>query len=229
MDTRDYSCQHLTQIEDFHEGTIVCSLCGLVLSPLFIDQITQLSDSCHDSSTKNFSLTEIRNLLDRVHISTCFATQIDAHLKKNFTTISKKAIVYSIFKILNELDIPISMKELSHACYMNKKMLHQAQSENDFIHINFLDIVEKYAKLLNLNFKTITLIKETINKCPMSGHNPNSILASTIYQVCKLTKQRISIKKVSEVTQVSCVSIQRYNKFYNLKNDCSQRRQISKR
>lgn len=221
MDNRDRPCQHLTQIEDFHEGSVICSLCGLVLSPLFIDQISQLSDPCHDPSTENFSLAEIRNLLDRIHISTCFATQIDAHLTKNFTTKSRKALVYSIFKVLNEINIPISMKELSQACHINKKMLHQAQSENDVVFIKFSDIVEKYAKLLNLNYQTITLIKETIKRCPMSGHNPNSVLASTIYQVCRRTKQRVSIKKVSQVTQVSCVSIQRYNKFHQIKNDCT--------
>jgi transcription initiation factor TFIIIB Brf1 subunit/transcription initiation factor TFIIB len=76
--------------------------------------------------------------------------------------------------------------------------------------------MEKYATLLKLDFETITLIKERINNLPNSGHNPNSVIAATIYQICKLTKQPISMKKVSLVTQVSCVSIQRYNKFYNI-------------
>ncbi len=230
MDFGDRSCQHLSQIEDFHEGCVICSLCGLVLSPLFMDQITQISSlNSHYSPAENLNLAEIKNLLDRVHISTSFATQIDSYFQTNFITKSKQALVYSMFKILNELGISISMKEISQAFNISKKMLHRAQSVNDIIKIDFLDIVEKYGRLLNLNFETITLIKEEMRNKPTSGHNPNSVLASTIYQVCKKTKQHVSIKKVSEVTQVSCVSIQRYNKFLNLnKHDCSQRRQIPK-
>lgn len=222
MDFRDRLCQHLNLVEDIHEGSVVCSLCGLVLSPLFIDQISHGSNCSNDRlSTENFNLSEIKNFLDRIHISSCFAPKINAHLNKNYTIKSRHALVYSIFKILNEMNIPISMNEISQASNVNKKNLHQAQLHNDVVNIDFSDIVEKYAKLLNLNFETLTLIKERIRNSPKSGHNPNSVLASTIYQVCKLLKHRISMKKIGQVTKVSCVSIQRYNKFCTFKNDSS--------
>ena len=152
-------------------------------------------------------------MLDRIHISTCFAIRIKDHLEKNFTTKSRQSLVYSVFKVLNEMQIPISLKEISQATNISKKILHQSQSHNDIIIIDFSDIMEKYARLLELNFETTTLIKEKIKQSPCSGHNPNSVLASVIYQICKKTKQRISMKKISRITQVSCVSIQRYNKF----------------
>jgi len=160
MDFGDRSCQHLSQIEDFHEGCVICSLCGLVLSPLFMDQITQISSL--NSTAENLNLAEIKNLLDRVHISTSFATQIDSYFQTNFVIKSKQALLYSMFKILNELGVSISMKEISQAFNISKKMLHRAQSVNHIIKIDFLDVIEKYGKLLNLNFETITLIKEEI-------------------------------------------------------------------
>ena len=49
------------------------------------------------------------------HISTCFAVRIEDHLKENFTTKSRQSLVYSVFKVLNEMQIPISLKEISQA------------------------------------------------------------------------------------------------------------------
>ena len=208
------SCQHLETLDDFHEGSVVCTLCGLVISPLFSDFVPSIP--CYQeeiNSTESFCLNEIKNLLDRIHVSTCFATRILTHLRMNFTTNSRRNVVYSVFKVLNELNIPISLKEISHVSNLSKKTLHQVQSHNEVIDVDFSDVVEKYARLLNLSFETIALIKAKIKNSTGSGHNPNSVLASTIYQICKSTGQRISMKKIAQVTQVSCVSIQRYNKF----------------
>lgn len=214
MHFKERSCQHLNLVEDWHEGFEVCTSCGLVLSQLFMNQMQKSETSEQNlKDEKNVSLEEIRNLLDRIHISTCFAAKIEAYLKENFTTKSNQALVYSTFKILNELSIPISLKEISLASNLSKKILHKVQSNNEVVHVDFSNVMEKYARLLNLSYETITLIKERIINSPNSGHNPNSVIAATIYQICKITEQPISMKKISLVTQVSCVSIQRYNKF----------------
>lgn len=203
------SCSHLKVSDDYHEGTVVCLSCGLVLSPLFLNQLSNVQQL---DSQKDV-LTDIENLLDRIHIPICYSNQILSYFNKNFTTKSKQALIYASYKVLNDLDIPISMKEISNVSSISKKSINKVQQINSFVNLDSNIIVEKYSKLLGLCFKTITLIKKRLTSVPISGHNPNSIIASVIYQVCKEKKLKISIKKIAEVTSVSCISIQRYNKF----------------
>jgi transcription initiation factor TFIIIB Brf1 subunit/transcription initiation factor TFIIB len=221
MDFAENNCEHLTYADDPHEGTVVCLNCGLVLSNLFSDQISNLEQQQQQRSTEDFCLNEIQDLLDRIHIPACYGHHIKNFLKKNFTTNSKKAIAFSVFKVLNDMDIPVSMKELSLATDLHKKTIHKAQTLDHVVSIDFSEIVEKYTKLLHLPFETTTVIKEKILTAPVTGHNPNSVLAAIIYQVCKAEKRKVSIKTISAVTKVSCISIQRYNKF--TKNDCPSR------
>lgn len=211
MDFAEASCEHLNQADDLREGTVVCLTCGLVLSNLYLDQIS--SPSQQQSLTEEFSLAEIQNLLDRIHIPTSYCHFIMKFLKKNFTIKSKQAIVFSVFKVLNDMDIPISLKEISLSTNMQQKTLNKAQKHDQFVNVDFGDVAEKYARLLNLPFKTITLIKEQIKEAPTTGHNPNSVIASILYQVCKKEGRKISIKRIAALTKVSSISIQRYNKL----------------
>jgi transcription initiation factor TFIIIB Brf1 subunit/transcription initiation factor TFIIB len=212
MDSKCYSCDQLSLIEDYHEGQVVCSSCGLVNSPLFLNQI----DSVNHQHFEAKDLTEIKHLLDRIHVPLCYAYHVESFYSKNFTIKSKQSLVFAIYKVLNDLGIPISMKEISNISNVNKKRLNKAQHENNHVNFDQMVSVEKYCKMLNLSYTTVTLIKNKLKTLPMSGHNPNSALASIIYQICKEHKLKISIKKVSEVTNVSAISIQRYNNF--LKN-----------
>jgi response regulator of citrate/malate metabolism len=61
------------------------------------------------------------------------------------------------------------------------------------------------------DFKTFTLIKE---KLPTNntGHNPLTIIASTIYIFCKENNLKYSMKEIAKTIGISPVSIQRYIK-----------------
>lgn len=211
MDFAEHNFEHLTQVEDHREGALVCSNCGLVVSSLFLNQISNLSQL--ETDTYDFILKEIQDVLDRIHIPVCYAPHIRYYFIKNYKQKTPQAISFSIFKVLNDQGISISMKEISQATQIPKKTLSKAQNLNQFVSINYSEVMEKYVKALNLTFETITVIKEKINNAPQTGHNPNSIIASIIYQICKQRKIKTSIKKISEVTHVSSISIQRYNNF----------------
>lgn len=212
MHTDYRSCQHINIIEDHHEGTVVCVGCGLVLSNLFQHQIDCLMTHS-ETQTQTDILSDIQNLLDRIHVPVCYAHQIESYYKKNFTTKSKNSIIFSIYKVLNDFQIPISLKEISNVSNVTIKKLNKAHIEDSFVKRDNNVILEKHCALLGLCYKTTTLIKNRLVTAPISGHNPNSVLASLIYQVCRELKKKISIKKISEVTSVSCISIQRYNNF----------------
>jgi transcription initiation factor TFIIIB Brf1 subunit/transcription initiation factor TFIIB len=166
-----------------------------------------------ETQTQTDILSDIQNLLDRIHVPVCYAHQIESYYKKNFTTKSKNSIIFSIYKVLNDFQIPISLKEISNVSNVTLKKLNKAHIEDSFVKRDTNVILDKHCALLGLCYKTTTLIKNRLVTAPISGHNPNSVLASLIYQVCRELKKKISIKKISEVTSVSCISIQRYNNF----------------
>jgi len=211
MDSENDSCQHLRQIEDYHEGTIICVSCGLVISNLFLNQLECVSQI--DSQEQNKILIEIQNLLDRIHVPICYAHHIESYYFQNFTTKSRNSLIFSIYKVLNNLGIPISLREIANVTSVRKESLSRVKCDFNCISIDNLSRLDKYGTMLGLCYKTITLIKKELTKLPVSGHNPNSILASVIYQVAKKEKKKISLKQVSDVTSISCISIQRYNNF----------------
>jgi len=212
MDKQENSCPHLDPIEDHHEGIIVCTACGLVMTNLYLTQIE--NNSYEEVSSQSSSLHEIQHLLDRMHVPVCYASNIESYYRKNFTTKSNKSLIFSVYRTLNKLGIPVSMKEISNVADVPKSKLNKIDLTNNCMELNPSTLVDKYCGLLGLNFKIGTLIKRSLDEAPISGHNPNSVLASTIYQVCKKERLKLSIKKISEVTSVSCISIQRYNNFY---------------
>jgi len=212
MDITDGPCKHLSQIEDHHEGTIVCISCGLVLSSLFLEQVESVTQI---SEKENKYLTEIQNLLDKIHVPICYGYQIESYLCKNFTIKSRQALVFSIYNVLNKLDIPISLQEVSNAMSIKKKLLNRVKCDYNCVTLDSINQVDKYGGMLGLPYNTVALIKRKLSSVPVSGHNPNSVIASLIYQVCKKSKLKLSLKRVSEITSISCISIQRYNNFYN--------------
>jgi len=215
MDSQPYSCAHEKVIEDYREGTVVCTSCGLVLSSLFLHQLVNLSEQRTEAD--DVVLSDIQHLLDRIHVPLCHAYRIEAFHKKNCFNKSKQSIAFSVYRTLNDIGIPITMKEVSNISHIKKESLNRVRCDDNLIQIDSSVLVEKYSKLLDLSYKTTTVIKKEISSAPISGHNPNSVLASLIYQVCKRSKIKISIKKVAEVTSVSCISIQRYNNFFKVK------------
>lgn len=218
-------CEHLNQVTDQHEGSIICQDCGLVLSDYFetderkdksfnfhdVDEINQKNDYAN----KLCWLEEIKDILDRIHIPCTYATHIlryfnGAYKSKNFNN-----LYFSIYKILNSSGIPISLAELSTATRTNKNHISKSQKINDTIFIKYDQLAEKYCTLLNLDFKTVAVIKEKIRNSPVTGHTPITIVAATIYQFCKRKNKNISMKKISSLMNVSCISIQRYSKLTN--------------
>lgn len=217
MDSQHCTCEHEEVIEDYREGTVVCTACGLVLSSLFLHQIVNLSEQRAEVDEQ--LLSDIQHLLDRIHVPLCHAYRIESYHKKNFSCKTKQSIAFSVYKTLNEIGVPLSMREVSNITSVKKVSLNRVQCEDTLMQIDSGILVEKYSKMLGLSYEITTLIKKELACSPISGHNPNSVLASLIYQVCKRSKIKVSIKKVAEVTSVSCISIQRYNNFF--KKQCS--------
>ena len=216
------TCEHQQAIFDYREGIEVCLNCGLILSdkvylPDFLHQDNRSNRLNYEANKKTHFeiLNLIETLLDRMHISLIYVEEIFDFLLSNGDILNEATVMFAIYSVLNTKGVSITMRELSNVSTLSPKQIHRVQKCNQNIALDIHSIMEKYAALLNLSFPVVMKIKEKITLAPASGHNPNSLIAAAIYTVCKECKLGISMKKISTVMQISCISIQRYKKLLN--------------
>jgi transcription initiation factor TFIIIB Brf1 subunit/transcription initiation factor TFIIB len=196
-------CPHVNQVTDDREGTIVCTTCGLVLTT----QIFQESYRC-DRNEKEYNLViKINDILHKLNLPVCFTTDI---LKRYLKMPPRKYLLeYVVYLTLHECGFPISIKDIACVTGISDSKIYDLQ-EDQSICLQPKDLVEKYCKMLNLDFKTCSLIKEELPTVIETGHNPLTVIASTIYKYSRRNKLKLSMKQIATVVNISTVSIQRY-------------------
>ena len=116
------------------------------------------------------------------------------------------------------------MGDLARAMGLDMPKIYARQKKTkEHVNLDNAALAEKYCVALGLDFDAISLIKERLKANAATGHTPSTIIAGTIYTVGKERKLKLPIKKISQATSVSCISIQRFANVF------SQRRKVSKR
>jgi transcription initiation factor TFIIIB Brf1 subunit/transcription initiation factor TFIIB len=208
MAYKENICKHLNEIIDVHDGTTICTDCGLVIyESMFIEKDYGKKElyTCND-------IEEIKELLERLNFPTSFAYDIFENVKKSLEShksIKKYLIPFIIYQTLNEKGYPISIKDISSVCGISDNYIYDMQKNSQSIILNHHSLLEKYCSILKLNYKTYTVIKELIPNLN-TGHNPLTVIAATIYRYCKENKIKYSMKYIANTIGISPVSIQRY-------------------
>lgn len=202
-------CKHLNEITDEREGIIVCTDCGLVLENYFC-----LQPHMKFSGFSN-EMEEIKEFLERLNLPHSFAEDIYSNLQTRLNNgkFKKNCIIpYCVYKTLSEIGFPVSIKDISSVSGVSENFLYDMQESEKSVVLDPHSLLEKYCKLLGLNdFKTYSVIKEKLPTVD-TGHNPLTIIASTIYKYCKENKLKYSMKHIASTIGISSVSIQRYIK-----------------
>jgi transcription initiation factor TFIIIB Brf1 subunit/transcription initiation factor TFIIB len=107
------------------------------------------------------------------------------------------------------------MKDISAITGLKNNSIYSMQEKDKVIILKPNEMLEKYCKYLNLDFKAYSVIKEKISTSLQSGHNPLTIIGANIYVYCKEKKLNYSMKKIASTLNISCISIQRYIKNIN--------------
>lgn len=207
------NCKHVQRIDDLKEGTEVCTDCGLVINDkIFVNQETHFNHELDTSNVKN----EIMEMLERLNLPTIYLENIEKtaetfikneKVKKDMTTV----LASSVYKVINKDNTAaITIKDVSAVSGICEKKIvrldksiHILESEN---------ILEKYCKLNNLDYKNYTVIKENLKKYKVLGHNPLTLVGAVIYMHCKKNKIKTSMKNISQTLGISTISIQRFIK-----------------
>lgn len=192
------TCTHINYVSDSHEGTLVCTDCGLVLDQIFVFNETE-----HNQNTLQETNDDVfQEMLHRLNVT----------ISENKTNENKSMqnIACSLYTKINK-ESAVSIKEISSVTGVSEKKINlQTKGSVTLVDKNIL--LEKYCCQLNLTFKQYTVIKELLNQQHETGHNPITLISSCIYFYCRQNKLKISMKKVSEITGISCISIQRFLK-----------------
>lgn len=218
MSASFFNCKHINQITDEREGTLVCVDCGLVLS----EHVFLYDNDYNSSHTKNESVlqNEISEILERLNLPQSYIENVE----ENFKSITTKKninlntiLAASVYKTFNKEKNTLSIKDVSAASGISARKI---SSFNKSIHIlKTENILEKYCKINNLDFKNYAVIKEDLKKYKILGHNPLTLVGSVIYMHCKKNKIKRSMKDIAQSLGISIVSIQRF-----IKNELSFRR-----
>lgn len=204
MPHSEHLCPHLDQVTDHREGTVVCIKCGLVIS----EQLFQHSYLSETKNEENELTRKIAEILDKLNLPVCFATDI---LKKYLKMPPRKFLLeYVVYLTLHELGFPISIKDIACITGISDSKIYDLQDKDQSICLQPQDLLEKYCKMLNLDFKTYSVIKKELPSVIETGHNPLTVIASTIYKYSRRNKLKLSMKQIATVVNISTVSIQRY-------------------
>lgn len=220
------SCSHGNELVDYRGGFIICQDCGIVIDSVFE------SSSCGEDynycglSKKEFE--HVKEMIERLNLPNSIFPHIAKKIlsKKEGKNISESLMAHCLYVTLADLGIPFSLNDVSSITGINQSKISKdkkCESSNVII-INTDDILERACSKLNLKYKQFTLIKESIKKSN-NGFNPSTIISAHIYCFSRTNKLNITLKQISNVTGISCMSIQRYIK----KNELSSRPTISKR
>lgn len=231
MSISNSSCSHTSEIIDQREGIIVCTECGLVLDFVYINK-NENNYNEYDNLTNDVK-SYIYEIIERLNLPQLIFSYVIKKIeeKKNKNKICYTFIASCIYNTLYELKIPFSINDIcavtginSSKIYKEKKDKNENDNNSRIIIIETDDILERACSKLNLKYEYYTLIKESIDKSN-NGFNPSTVISAYILIFCRENNIKKTLKEISQVTGVSCMSILRYIK----KNALSSRTKISKR
>jgi transcription initiation factor TFIIIB Brf1 subunit/transcription initiation factor TFIIB len=210
------SCQHEIDIIDPHEGTIICTNCGLVKDLYF-----QENNKSFETPITGDLLGQVENILEQLHLPQQFSNAIKNNLyplsssKKFFKpkckTYNIKKVASTIYQTVNKENSTILLKDI-----LNLSKLTSSQIKTQDVSIVNLEyVIEKYTKRFNLSFNNNTVIKEEILKYNNTGFQPLTIIGGIIYRHLIKLNLRKSMKEVAKILGISTISIQRFLKYQN--------------
>jgi len=209
------TCLHINDITDIHEGTIICTDCGVIK-----DIYYENNHGTFDKVIKKDSTGDVKNMLEQLHLPQQFSETIENNLLKNKNKFHKsnlssilnvKKLASEIYNTVNSGQSRLLLKDIAN-------FSHLAPSKIKSKNISILDldmILEKYTKLFNISFKKYTVIKEKIKKYNNTGFQPLTIIGSAIYLHLLEVGKKQSMKAISQILGISSISIQRFLKYNN--------------
>lgn len=213
MACKSSGCPHINLVYDVRQGDEICTDCGLVIGPYYI---SSYSDSTEEMNYYCEYKTFILELLERLNVPLKFSEEISQHyesekkkIQKNLCSEKKNQLIcFSTFKVLNTYGIPITLKDINGVSGVQTRDIFKHQSS--VVNPTYHELLEKTCSMLQIDFKTLSVIKKLLPQSILSGHNPATVVGATIYKFCREKKLKYTVKVIANYLNISPISIQRY-------------------
>ena len=198
-------CEHLNELIDEREGSIICSNCGLVLSPLFVG-----NSNASQNEKENEYVLEV---LSRLNLPKYFYTEILSKIGQLSVKDKKKenVLAYVIYKTLNDMGCGVTIKEINSVTGFSDVEIYNKQPPNESVIFDPLTSAEKYCILMGLPHQSFAVIKGIISS-NNTGHNPTTVIGAAIHKYCKDNQIPLNLEKIADTLKISPISIRRYLK-----------------
>lgn len=211
------SCLHANEIIDHHEGTIICVECGIV-KDVYYDYNNVKNNE--DPFIQKDLLCQIGNFVDQLHLPREFIQIINNNIstsKNNKGKIvnqqknkmSVKKLASEIYNTVNKHNSTLLLKDILNFSHLSPPEI----KSQDILLVDLSEILEKYTKKFNIDYKTYTVIKDKVDKFKNTGFQPLTIIGGIIYLHFSSIRKKVSMRKISEILGISSISIQRFLKY----------------
>jgi transcription initiation factor TFIIIB Brf1 subunit/transcription initiation factor TFIIB len=209
------TCVHKNVVEDYKEGSIICSDCALVVDerifvPTFQPKLRRkLSDND----------VFLADVCDRMHLPHhILDCCIDYYNKLKLETAiiankfkPEEVAAYVLYQILIQEDAPRTIPTIEHYTGIHRHTLWKIESTQALNDTNVLEacaLIEGYCAMLGLAFYHATILKTITSRIHDFGAiHPNSLCAVVIYLYCKQQNLGPTMRKVCEICYVSSPNI----------------------
>jgi hypothetical protein len=123
--------------------------------------------------------------------------------------LSVKKLASEIYNTVNKHNSTLLLKDILNFSHLSPTEI----KSQDILLVNLSEILEKYTKKFNIDYKTYTVIKDKVDKFKNTGFQPLTIIGGIIYLHFLNIHKKVSMRKISEILGISSISIQRFLKY----------------
>ena len=214
------ACSHLQTVDNDREGECVCTECGLVLESLY----TATYEDMHMSATSYTADSNIYSFVSDICHNGCmpegvityamnYYRKLCTKLRKQFP--ERNIAAYAVYETLNRFEATRTAEEIEHFSGVKIRdiWLIESNISTDAALNDPTGYVQRYASLLGLKYCHQLFIKEVIvlmeNSLNIGNIKANCLVAVTIYLASKELGEKLMLKKICEVCDISTTSVHR--------------------
>ena len=219
-------CSHMNLVFDHHEGTEVCTDCGIVVSSLLFHNEARPPITIH-YDVFNGRHNEFTDYVSSLNLPYSFISFCENELKSlNKLNVGDHSIktkhAYVLYNVLKTQHCPRTLKEIASVTGATTTKIWKLQSTVQsivksaqlFDDVSPADILERTCSYLNTPFDVMDRIKQELDNLPDQNNHPATIVGAFIYKNTLKTKHQVSLKRIATTLGISVMSIQRYIKKY---------------
>ena len=209
-------CTHQQTVELQHEAETVCMCCGLVLEKMYGNTHERMYLQ-NVTATDADDLTFLLEICSSNFIPDRFAYEAAYEFAQMMQKSSPAKLIAKLYNVLLQNNASRTIKNLAYMSGVTNSDIRREVSNIGLPgQANSKDLLHPICAKLHFKRSDICKMDQIIDsvECKNQHLNPLTVIGGVIYQYSKKIKNKISIKDIAEVCDISPMSIYRFNKIF---------------